>query len=357
MSTVQTVLGPIDASALGGTMSHVHLTIDILCWHMPYGDPKAAKEADGEFTLGSIGRVRRNGLAWRRNLVQDDVELTIREVADYKAAGGSALVNVDLPGMGRDLRKLQRIARETGLHVVASTGWYIQACHPPEIAGKSVEELAEIMVRELEEGIDGTGVRAGNIGEIGLSGLPQDPFQPAEEKVLRAAGRAQAATGASITLHPNAHLLLYGEKPVDHFDLYLDILESEGCDLGKLYMSHLGLFPDVAIAKRLLARGVGYVSYDHFGHEEYAEGIGPGRGFSPDKEEVALVMRLLEAGLADRVLLCAEIGWKTCYKAYGGWGYSHVYENILPWLEACGATKAQIHTMMVDNPRRLHGIG
>ena len=103
-----------------------------------------------------------------------------------------------------------------------------------------------------------------------------------------------------------------------------------------------------------MARGVGFVSYDHFGHEEYAEGIGPGRAFSPDKEEIALVMQLLEAGLEKRVLLCAEIGWKTCYKAYGGWGYSHVYENILPWLKACGATDRQLEIMMVENPRRLH---
>jgi phosphotriesterase-related protein len=356
VATVHTVLGPIDAADLGGTMSHVHLTIDILCWHMPYGSPELAKEAEGEMRLENLGRVRRNGLAWKRNLVQDDLALTIREVGEYARAGGRALVNVDLPGMGRDVGKLQQIARATGLHIVASTGWYIAACHPPEIAGKPKQALADIMIRELTEGIDGSAVRAGNIGEIGLSGMPQDPFQPQEEVVLRAAAQAQAATGASLTIHPNAHLLIYGEKPVDHFDLYLDILEEEGCDLGKVYVSHLGLFPDVAVPLRLLSRGVGFVSYDHFGHEEYAEGIGPGRGFTPDREEVGLVMQLLEAGHADRVLLCAEIGWKTCYKAYGGWGYSHVYENILPWLQAAGASETQIRTMMVDNPRRLHGI-
>jgi len=355
--SVQTVLGPIDAAELGVTMSHVHLTIDILCWHMPYGDPELRRVAEGEMTLERLGQARRNGLAWRRNLLQDDVALTVREVSEYARAGGRSLVNVDLPGMGRDVRKLQRIARETGLQIVASTGWYIQACHPPEIAGKSVEELRDRMLRELLEGIDDTGVRAGNIGEIGLSGMPADPFQPAEEKVLRAAAQAQARSGASLTLHPNAHLLLYGEKPVDHFDLYLDILEDEGADLSKVYMSHLGLFPDVSIAKRLLQRGVGYVSYDHFGHEEYCEGIGPGRGFTPDKEEVGLVMQLLEAGLADRVLLCAEVGWKTCYKAFGGWGYGHVVENIVPWLRACGASEAQLHQMLVENPRRLHGVG
>ena len=61
MPVVQTVLGPIDASDLGATMSHVHLTIDILCWHMPYGSPELAKEAEGEFALGKLGAIRRNG--------------------------------------------------------------------------------------------------------------------------------------------------------------------------------------------------------------------------------------------------------------------------------------------------------
>jgi phosphotriesterase-related protein len=85
--------------------------------------------------------------------------------------------------------------------------------------------------------------------------------------------------------------------------------------------------------------------------------MGPGRGFSTDKEEVRVVKDLLDAGYADRVLLCAEVAMKTCYKHYGGWGYSHVYDNIIPWLKSLGASDADIQTMMVGNPRRLHAVG
>src|SRR5690606_1594309 len=99
---------------------------------------------------------------------------------------------------------LVRIARETGLHIVASTGWYIQGTHPPFVGDASVEELTDAMTREILEGIGTSGVKAGNIGEIGLSGMPDTPFHPHEEKVLRAAARAQKATGASLTIHPNA---------------------------------------------------------------------------------------------------------------------------------------------------------
>jgi phosphotriesterase-related protein len=356
MATVNTVLGPIDAADLGATMSHVHLTLDISCWYMPPEDEAARRVAESEFTLDRLGEIRRNGLAWARNLKQDDVDLTIREVARFRRAGGGAIVDMDLEGIGRDVDAMVRISRETGLHVIASTGWYIQGAHPSFVAGASVEELADLMTKEILEGIGTTGVKAGNIGEIGLSGMPDVPFHPDEEKVLRAAARAQKATGASLTLHPNAHLTIYGETPVDHFPTYLDILEKEGADLGKVYPSHLGLFP-VSTARKLLERGVGFISYDHFGHEEFCEVLGPGRGFTPDRMEVELVMQLLADGYADRILLGAEVGWKTCYKANGGWGYAHVLEHIVPWLRACGATEDQVRTMMVDNPRRLHGIG
>lgn len=356
MATVPTVLGPVDAADLGVTMSHVHLTLDISCWYMPPQDEKAREAAESEFTLDRLGEIRRNGLAWKRNLHQDDVDLTIREVAEFRRAGGGTIVDMDLEGIGRDVTAMQRISRETGLHVIASTGWYIQGAHPSFVAERSVEELADRMTREILEGIGDTGVRAGNIGEIGLSGMPDVPFHPHEEKVLRAAARAQRATGASLTIHPNAHLTIWGETPVDHFPTYVDILEKEGADLAKVYPSHLGLFP-VETARNLLKLGVGFVSYDHFGHEEFCEVLGPGRGFTPDRIEVETVMQLLGDGYADRVLLGAEVGWKTCYKANGGWGYSHVLEHIVPWLKACGATDEQVRTMTIDNPRRLHGIG
>ena len=84
--------------------------------------------------------------------------------------------------------------------------------------------------------------------------------------------------------------------------------------------------------------------------------IGAGRGFTPDREEVALVMDLLERGYEDRVLIGNEVGWKTCYKSLGGWGYGHVLDNIVPWLHACGATREQTDKILIDNPRRLHAI-
>ena len=80
--------------------------------------------------MQNLGQVRRNAMLFKDNLVQDDLDLAIQESAEYKFAGGQTLINVDLPGMGRDPLALQKIARATGLHIVASTGWYVQFSHP-----------------------------------------------------------------------------------------------------------------------------------------------------------------------------------------------------------------------------------
>ncbi|MFI5316846.1 MAG: phosphotriesterase [Myxococcota bacterium] len=355
MARVNTVLGPIDPSELGGTMSHVHLTLDISCWYAPPQDPEVARVAGKPLGLENLGLARRNGLVVRDNLVQSDVELTIREAREFKRAGGGALVDMELPGIGRDVAALARISRATGLHVIASTGWYTQASHPPEVAALDAGALADVMVREIGEGIGDSRVRAGNIGEIGCSGMPDTPCLPDEEKVLRAAARAQARTGASLTVHPNGGTHGSRETPKHHLDFYLDVLEAEGADLAKVYLSHMGFY-SVEVALHVLRRGLGFVSYDHFGHEEYYEIVGPGRAFPRDKEEIDTVMRLLEAGHASRVLIGNEIGWKTCYKAYGGWGYAHVYDHVVPWLRDCGASEAQLDAMLVENPARLHAI-
>ena len=336
-------------------MSHVHLTLDILCWYQEPPTEELRALAEKPLGLENLALARRNGLMVRDNLVQGDVALAIRELAAFKRAGGGGIVDMELPGIGRDVGALQAISRETGLHVIASSGWYTQASHPPDVAEKSVEELRDELLRELTDEIGDSGVRAGNIGEIGMSGPPDDPWLPDEEKALRAAARAQAETGASLTVHPNVGTHGSREAPVDHLDAYLDLLEREGADLGRVYMSHMGFYP-FATAKRVLDRGLGYVSYDHFGHEEYYEIMGPGRGFPRDKEEIDRVVELLEAGYVDRVLVGCEIGWKTCYVTYGGWGYAHVLEHVLPWLRDCGAGEEQLRQITVGNPARLHGV-
>jgi phosphotriesterase-related protein len=350
MAYLNTVLGPVDAGQLGHTMSHVHLTIDLLCWHIAPESGPLHGLSESKVTMRNLGLVRRNAMRVKDNLLQDDLDLAISEAAQYRFCGGATMINCDLPGIGRDIPALQKISRAAGINIVASTGWYVQSSHPPEVARKSVEELAEIMTKEITVGIGKTEVKAGNIGEIALSGRTSEPFRPNEEKVLRAAARAQKATGVSLTIHPNF--------PGNHWDTYIDVLEKEGADLGKCYMSHLGLYPNPEVSKHILKRGIGFVSFDQLGHEElFGNTTAPSLGYSTDKEEVRCVLELLNAGFEDKLLLSAEVAMKTCYKQYGGWGYSHLHENIIPWLKSLGASTNQVESIMAGNPRRLHTVG
>ncbi len=120
MATVNTVLGPIDANQLGETMSHVHLTIDVMCWFHPPDSGVLRGLSEQKLNLRNLGMVRRNAMLFKDNLVQDDLDQTIREADQYKIAGGHTLINCDLPGMGRDPMALQKIARATGLKILKS---------------------------------------------------------------------------------------------------------------------------------------------------------------------------------------------------------------------------------------------
>jgi len=171
------------------------------------------------------------------------------------------------------------------------------------------------------------------------------PFQGAEEKVLRAGARAQAATGATMTMHPCHH---YGRAR--HLHIYLDILQQEGANLNKCYMSHMEFWHrDIDYQKSLLDRGI-TLSYDQFGCEEY---VRPGWSKAPDSARVEAVGKLVGMGYAKQIVLSNEVVSKFRLRKYGGLGYSHLLENIVPDLKYFGVTDAQIHSMLVENPRRL----
>ena len=151
MATLNTVLGPIDASQIGGTMSHVHLTINILCWHQTPDSGVLRGLSESKITMQNLGLVRRNAMLFKDNLVQDDLDLATREAAEYKFAGGQTLINVDLPGMGRDPLALQKIARATGLKSRAAAS--IPRCAISMTQGSVTLQSANVLVRPTAPGI------------------------------------------------------------------------------------------------------------------------------------------------------------------------------------------------------------
>src|SRR5262249_32540652 len=144
------------------------------------------------------------------------------------AAGGQTIVDLTNHGLGRDPRALQAIARQAGVNLVMGCGYYVEAGHPPGLRERDVEDLADEMVRDVLEGVGDSGVRAGIIGEIGTG----NPMRPSEEKVLRAAARAQRATGVALNIHVSTQA-----GPAA-----LDLALGEGVAPERVVVSHVDTF-------------------------------------------------------------------------------------------------------------------
>jgi predicted metal-dependent phosphotriesterase family hydrolase len=312
MAHVQTVLGSVEPGSLGFILPHEHTQIAL--WHI-----------EGRWDYWQLTR---------------DQPLIVEELGKFRAAGGTALVDLTLPGVGRDPAWLRDIANATGLHVVMGCGWYRTAYYPPEarIDQRSVDDLADELVAELADGVGATGIRPGIIGEIGTD---KPWVSPSEERVHRAAARASIRTGMAITTHA-----VLSPVGLDQ----LRIFEEERADLSRVIIGHADSYPVLEHYLELIRRGAN-VEFDFLGMSfTPAERHGEGR-------IVELVCELLSHGHADRILLSQDVCHDSQLTRYDGNGYVHLATSFLPRLRAAGVSEPEIETMTVANPRRLLTIG
>lgn len=336
---VMTVLGPVPARDLGITLSHEHLVADSLCWRTEPRDAEERAWAGRPLAIEALGLLRRNPLFMRDNLLLDSEDTAVTEALRFKAAGGGTIVETSSIGLGRDAAALRRIALATGLHIVAGCGYYVEIAHPAWLAEAPVELLRDGILRDIQEGIDGTGVRAGIIGELGTSAAVTEP----ERRVLRAGAQAQRQTGLAITVHIGGH--------ATEALRVLDMLEAEGADLTRVILDHMD--DDLAHMDAHLeaARRGAYVEYDAFGAEWYFDSLRTVT--ARDTERIGAVSLMAERGYLGRVLIAQDIWLKQGWRAYGGLGYDHIPRSIVPALRASGLSEADIHQLLVANPARV----
>lgn len=255
----------------------------------------------------------------------------IAELTELRERFGlSLVVELTCRGMGRDVRALARAARETGVAVIAATGWYYAPFHTPEVDALDVEQLTEVLVREIEDGIDGSGIRPGVLGELGSHG---DVPTAAEAKVLRAGARAALATGLSLATH--AQLGRGGPAQ-------LDLLTGEGLPAHRVSIGHQDLLDDPGVHRELAASGA-YVAFDTVGKSSYQS----------DDTRLRLLLALVEAGHADRALLSCDVSRHGYLRSEGGQGYGHLFAAFLPRLRAAGADDDLIDLLTRRNPLRF----
>ena len=313
MSTVNTVLGPVDTSELGFTLSHEHLATNAA------GILKTFPEL-----------VDRAGVIEQANA-------TLREAS---REGLRTIIDVTTIDLGRDVEMMREVSKATGVHIIAATGNHLAV--PRLFADLPPEVIADLYVREIEQGIEGTGIKAGIIKVASDEGGVTRP----QEIVLRAAGQASVRTGTPISTHT--------WSPDRVGDEQVRILQDEGVDLNKVYIGHSNDDMDMSYLLGLLKKGV------WLGLDRFPGGRRPGTPYWEERTQLA--KQLIDAGYTDRIMLSHD---HSVPKARYGVavqeerikhnpdGYNFITRNVLPRLREMGVSDDVINQIMVENPRRF----
>lgn len=341
MTTVHTVTGPIDSAELGVCLPHEHIINDVRSWHTPSTQLLDAESyANAPVSMDILWELRQDPFGNIDNCFMDDVDLAIREVDYFRRLGGQTILDATSVSIGRNLPVLRDISKITGVTIVAGTGFYLDSSQPDEIKALGTDDIAEIILRDLTDGVDG--VRPGFIGEIGVSA----DFTPAERKSLEAACIAQVATGLPMQVH------LPGWFRLGH-DV-LDIVESCGVNPHHVVLCHMGPSGSDLDYQTSLARRGAWIQYDMIGMEVFYADQGVQ---CPSDEDNALnLLALCDAGHADRLLMSQDIFMKSLLRAYGGPGFGHILQFFIPRLKRLGADDALIDALTIHNPRHLFDI-
>lgn len=339
MTFIQTVTGLLDPSQSGAVQLHEHVIFDLTCRFTPPPQGEE-RQADTKLSLQTLGWIRMNPYNNRENLQCLDAAIATEELASYRTAGGGLIVDVSSKGIGRNPRALRQASLASGVPVVMGCGYYIEVSHSPQLRAASVADLTKEMVDDLTEGVEGTGIRAGVIGEIGTS----NPLGPGERKCLRAACEAQQQTGASMVVHSP------GGK--DGPMLVADFLESEGADPSKVVISHLDarFREDLDAYARLADRGF-LLGLDTFGRDIYIAFLKT--QLPSDSSRIRTLVGLCEMGLTDQLVVSQDICLKMELTQYGGYGYGHILKHVRPRLLEAGIGNATLTQLLVTNPARL----
>lgn len=339
---VQTVLGAIDGAAVGPATCHEHLLWDMSVY---FKDPASASEraaAHEPVSLDNLYWVRANPNKNVDNMLQMDEALAIKEALHFKRAGGGTIVELSQDGLSRNPLGLLRIAQATDLNIVMGSGYYIGESHPSTMDELTADDIADSLVREITEGVGDTQIRPGIIGEIGCS----TPFTPNEEKVLRGCALAQQETGAAMNVHPS----IGDEELLQN----IRVLKEAGADLSHVAVSHIDGFGfSKATIRRVLDEGC-YAEHDGFGqalyHFPYMDRMA---NTISDMQRICDIVELIKEGYVRQILIAQDLCFKCCLAAYGGYGYGHILTNLPPAMRYQGMTEEDIHTLLVDNPRRF----
>ena len=317
---IQTVLGQIDPDQLGFCLPHEHI----------WCDQRLGPRVD------LLGTTRSETTYMRL----DDFDVMVSELTAYREAGGKAIVEVTCNGWGRDLDMLARLSEASEVHIVSTSGFYIEPHIPKFVYEWPIERLADHITAEIEEGVGASKRRCG----LFKSAIHRARVEGVELKVLKAVAIAQKRTGAVITTHTTGNRRMEVPGGVAGVQ-QLEILKSEGVSPSRLIVGHVDERPDVDVLSRLAGEGC-FVQFDVIGKEH----------FLLDQTRAELVHALVQRGYADNLLLSQDTSRKRWLRSGGHSGYCYIFEDFLPRLRALGISNLEIQKMMITNPAKALNI-
>ena len=315
MSTVETVRGPVEVTDLGRALMHEHIFVLSPEAMLNYGHVWGAQHY------------------WDEEVRVADA---IQKLRRLREGGFSTLVDPTVLGLGRNIRRIQRINAEVDLNIVVATGVYAFLELPGFLANRADDVVVDLFVREIREGIDDTGVKAAflkcAVEEHGLAG--DTP------RMLALVAAAAVETGAPVMVHTNA--------PARTGLIALETLTAAGVEPTSIVIAHAGDSNDLGYLRALAESGAS-LGCDRFGIEH----------FNPEAKRIETLVALITEGYAGSVHLghdgaCFyDFMYANPYFADEHPDYLHIAANVLPALLAAGVAQAQIDEMLIANPRRF----
>ncbi|ODM99152.1 Phosphotriesterase-related protein, partial [Orchesella cincta] len=340
---VTSVTGPVNVDSLGAILTHEHLHMQFDCaLQMPPKGLKYPSEPKETFALHNLGVLRQYPYSSKYNTKLDDADsraIMLDEVLRYKSAGGGTIVENTVEGIGRNLGVLKQLSVDSGVTIIAGTGFYVAAAQSHSVLNYKVEDMYNIMMKELLES-NKDGIKCGIVGEIGSSW----PIEEFEKRAIQATAQIQLATKKPITFHPGRH-------PEAPFEI-MRIFTEEGGNPEDVVMSHLDrtIFDEEQLLE--FAKYKTFTQYDLFGTEVSYYQLQESIDFISDAQRIYKLKFLKDNGHLDQITVSHDIHTKHRLANFGGHGFAHFLQNIVPKMRLRGFTEDEINAITSKNPKR-----
>ena len=341
MRYIQTVCGPISPEALGFTLPHEHIFWDLNIYLPKDLDPNDRNDPrNQDICLENLSEIRSHFQQCSRNVIQHDPGIAEKELLWFKEAGGGTICDCTVRGIGPRPQLLKEVSARTGVNILLGTGYYCYSAVTDRENKLDKYEKAEQLLCDLQQGFDGTDVKAGFL-KVGV----QDAYAEEDRASLAAAAIAQKQTGAAILIHQPG--LERQSQAI------FDVLTANGGDLSRTVMCHCDpLLPDLDYIDAMAKAGA-YISFDFFG----LDGVLGKTLFLPtDKDRIFSILELIDRGDLGKIVISHDTVYKTMLRQFGGYGYAHIKRDVWPLMLANGYTQDILDQISIRNPMEIFSL-